>query len=460
VARSGDRRAEQTAPGLFERPLQAPLASRLRPRSLDEVVGQDAILGAGKPLRVAMERGETGSILLWGPPGTGKTTIARLVARHVSGEFVPFSAVTDGVARIREIVGDAEKRRVLGARTVLFVDEIHRFNRGQQDALLPHVESGLLTLIGATTENPSFEINGALLSRMRVFVLQPLDTAAIAALLDRAMADTERGVSATLDGAPLRLDAAARDLLAEQVDGDARRALTVLEAAAVLATDGVITSEIATAALQMRVPSYDKSGEQHYNLISAYHKALRGSDPQGALYWLARMIRGGEDPLFIARRTVRFASEDVGLADPRALEIALAARDAYHFLGSPEGELALAEAAVYLATAPKSNRVYVAWKAAQAAADATPAAPVPMHIRNAPTGLMKELGYGAGYQYAHDAPEGYTPQDYLPDEVRGPFYTPGAFGFEKEIEKRLAWWRALKDRSTQPGADAPRTEND
>jgi len=455
------------APGLFERPLGAPLASRLRPRTLDEVVGQAHVLGPGKPLRVAMERGETGSILLWGPPGTGKTTIARLVARHVDGAFVPFSAVTDGVPRIREIVGEAEQRRVLGQRTVLFVDEIHRFNRGQQDALLPHVESGLLTLIGATTENPSFEINGALLSRMRVFVLQPLDADAIGALLDVAMDDAERG----LGGRRLVLEPPARTLLAVQADGDARRALTVLEAAAVLAeanrsADGTaaVTEARVADALQQRIASYDKAGEQHFNLISAYHKALRGSDPQGALYWLARMIEGGEDPLYIARRTVRFAAEDVGLADPRALEVALAARDAYHFLGSPEGELALAEAAVYLATAPKSNRVYVAWKAALEAARATPAAPVPLHIRNAPTALMKELGYGAGYQYAHDAPEGYAPQDYLPDEVRDrSFYVPGAFGFERDVEKRLAWWRSLRERqrdgtTTNPGGAPPLTE--
>src|ERR1019366_4058570 len=390
---------------------RAPLAARMRPRSLDEVAGQPHVLAPGRALRESIEKGDTGSILLWGPPGSGKTTLARLVARYAKAEFVAFSAVTQGVQGISEIVADAERRRVTGVRTVLFIDEIHRFNRGQQDALLPHVEAGTVTLIGATTENPSFELNGALLSRLRVYVLEPLTPDDIKSVIERALTDKDHG----LGDEHVALDDDAMAILTVESDGDARRALTILEAAVALAKSTrrkqeasalpasglAITGAIVREALQWRSAHYDKTGEEHYNLISAYHKALRGSDPQGALYWLARMIDGGEDPMYIARRTVRFASEDVGLADPRALEIAIAARDAYHFLGTPEGELALAEAAVYLATAPKSNRVYTAWGAALAAARDTPAAQVPKHIRNAPTKLMKELGYGAGYQYAH-----------------------------------------------------------
>jgi putative ATPase len=478
------KKAEVRSPSIFEEASgRAPLAARMRPRTLDEVAGQRHLLERGRAPRDAIERGDTGSILFWGPPGSGKTTLARLIARHAKAEFVAFSAVTEGVQRIREIVADAEKRLALGTRTILFIDEIHRWNRGQQDALLPHVETGTVTLIGATTENPSFELNGALLSRLRVFVLEPLGTDAIKELIRRALADVERGLGAL----KIEMDAEALELLAEQSDGDARRALTVLEAAAARVpsrassvegrssrassvegreledagreTGGTRTSQVPRLetldarlstldikeALQLRFARYDKSGEEHYNLISAYHKALRGSDPQGSLYWLARMIQGGEDPMYIARRMVRFATEDIGLADPRALEITIAARDAWHFLGSPEGELALAEAAVYLATAPKSNRVYAAFGAAMEAARSTPAASVPKHIRNAPTRLMKELGYGAGYQYAHSVPEAYIPQDYLPDEIGDAvFYEPTAFGFEKEIAKRLEWWSKLK----------------
>jgi putative ATPase len=429
----------------------------MRPATLDEVAGQQHLLGPGRPLRELIERGVLGSILLWGPPGTGKTTIARLVANYTERAFVPFSAVTDGVPRVREVVAEAEGRLVEGRETILFVDEIHRLNRAQQDAFLPHVESGTVTLIGATTENPSFEVNAALLSRTRVFVLEPLAAADLESLLRRALADAERG----LGGSGVAADDDAVAFIAEQADGDARRALTVLEAAAALAAGGRVTLAAAQDALQRRVAHYDKGGEGHFNTISAYHKALRGSDPQGALYWLARMIEGGEDPMYVARRTVRFAAEDVGLADPQALTIAIAARDAYHFLGSPEGELALAEAAVYLATAPKSNRVYEAWKAALALARETPAAPVPLHIRNAPTGLMKELGYGRGYQYAHAVPQAFTPQEYLPEEVAGAaLYEPGAFGFEKEIAKRMAWWAELRRRAGEADAGAAAEPSD
>ena len=423
----------------------------MRPRTLDEVVGQVHLLGPGRALRRELESGRVTSMLFWGPPGSGKTTLGRLIAQHSERAFVPFSAVSEGVPRVREVVAEAEGRREGGQGTVLFVDEIHRLNRAQQDAFLPHVESGLLTLVGATTENPSFEVNGALLSRVRVYVLQPLAPDDIAALLDRALADHDRGLGAL----GRTIDANARLALATEADGDARRALSVLEAAASLTgDDGCITLAVAQDALQQRVARYDKSGEEHFNVISAYHKALRGSDPQGALYWLARMIAGGEDPLYIVRRMVRFATEDVGLADPQALTVTIAARDAFHFLGSPEGELAIAQACVYLATAPKSNRVYAAWKGAQALAAEHPAAAVPLHLRNAPTGLMKSLGYGEGYQYAHAAPDAYVPQDYLPDAIADTtLYEPGPFGFEKEVAKRLAWWRTLRDR-IESGATA------
>ena len=420
----------------------------MRPKTLDEFVGQGTVLAPGKPLRESIERGTVGSLILWGPPGSGKTTLGHLVAHFTDREFVPFSAVTEGVPRVREIIAEAATRLEMGRGTILFVDEIHRFNRAQQDAFLHAVESGTVTLIGATTENPSFELNGALLSRARVVVLEPLRPDDIVLVLRRALTDADRGLGAM----SLTADDEALRWLAVESDGDARRALNVLEAAAEHAGKGAtLTIEALRDALQRRVARYDKTGEEHYNLISAYHKALRGSDPQGALYWLARMIDGGEDPMYIARRTIRFASEDVGLADPQALQVALAARDTYHALGSPEGELALAEAAVYLATAPKSNRVYVAWGEALDAAREYPAELVPLHIRNAPTPLMKELGYGKGYKYAHDVPDAYLPQRYLPDALEGTtFYEPGSFGFERDIAKRMAWWKELRERAGSP----------
>jgi putative ATPase len=383
-------------------------------------------------------------MIFWGPPGTGKTTLGRLLARYGDREFVPFSAVTEGVPRVREIIAEARSRLEMGRRTILFVDEIHRFNRAQQDAFLPAVEGGIVTLVGATTENPSFELNGALLSRTRVFVLRPLGADDLALLIRRALSDRERGLGAM----ELTADDEAIDWLAREADGDARRALNVLEAAAdYVGPRGHFTSDVLREAMQLRAARYDKSGEEHFNLLSAYHKSLRGSDPQGALYWMARMIEGGEDPLTLFRRAIAMASEDIGLADPEALKLAIAARDAFQMLGPPEGYLALSQMTIYLATAPKSNSAYRALKSAMDAARETPAAPVPMHIRNAPTPLMKELGYNAGYQYAHDAPEAYIPQEYLPDELRGKtFYEPGPYGFEKEVAKRLAWWKSLKDR--------------
>ncbi len=440
------RKTPQKEPSLFTPPKSAqPLAARMRPRTLDEVVGQQHLIGPGKPLRDAIEKGAISSMVFWGPPGSGKTTIGRVIARYTDREFVPFSAVTEGVPRIREIIAAAEERLELGRQTILFVDEIHRFNKAQQDAFLPHVESGTITLIGATTENPSFEMNSALLSRMRVFVLEPISHDDLHVLVSRALEDKSHGLGTLA----LEIDVDAMELIVVEADGDARRALTVLEAASVHAGQGgMINAEIARDAMQKRFAHHDKSGETHFNMLSALHKSLRGSDPNGALYWAARMIHGGEDPMTIFRRAIAMAAEDIGLSDPNALQMAVAARDAYHMLGPPEGYLPLSEMLIYLATAPKSNSSYRALNAAMQAALETPAEPVPMHIRNAPTRLMKELGYHEGYQYAHDAPEAYTPQEYLPDKLKGAvFYEPGPFGFEKEIAKRLTWWKELKDRS-------------
>jgi putative ATPase len=433
---------------------RAPLAARMRPRTLDDFVGQESILGSGRALRELIEKDEVGSLILWGPPGTGKTTIARIIAQRTEAAFVPFSAVTEGVPRVREIVKEASARiRAGGRRTILFCDEIHRFNRAQQDAFLPHVEAGTISLIGATTENPSFEVIGALLSRARVFVLEPLTEAHLQTILRRALADSERG----LGSLSLQIEDAAVALMATEADGDARRALNALEAAATLAGQGGrIDEDRVREALQRRHARYDKSGEEHFNLISALHKAVRGSDPDGALYWLARMLEGGEDPLYLARRLIRMAVEDIGLSDPAALPLTIAARDAYHMLGSPEGDLALAEAAVYLATAPKSNRLYVGFGAARAAARDTPAAPVPLHIRNAPTRLMKDLGYGKDYRYAFDSEDHFTAQEYLPDALGGTrFYEPSEFGHEKRIQERLEWWRRRREGGVDPVEGEP-----
>jgi putative ATPase len=427
-----------------------PLAARMRPRSLEEYAGQRHLLAPGMPLRESIEKGTVTSMVFWGPPGTGKTTLARLIARYTDREFVPFSAVTEGVPRVREIVREAEDRLETGRGTILFADEIHRFNKAQQDAFLPHVESGTITLIGATTENPSFEINGALLSRVRVMVLRPLSPSDVAVVIRRALGDAERGLGAM----GLIVDDDAVDLLALEADGDARRALTILEAAAEhVGAGGRITAQAAREAAQLRFARYDKGGEETYNILSAFHKSLRGSDPQAALYWMARMLEGGQDPMVIFRRAIAMAAEDIGLADPEALKLAVAARDAYHMLGAPEGYLPMAQMVIYLATAPKSNSSKVALDAALEAAREHPAAGVPLHIRNAPTKLMKELGYHAGYQYAHAVPEAYIPQEYLPEELAGAaLYVPGPFGFEKEIARRLAWWRELRERSTAEGA--------
>ena len=422
----------------------APLAERMRPRTLDELVGQEALVGPGRPLREAIEHVRLRSIILWGPPGTGKTTLARVIASVTRAHFIAFSAVLSGIKEIREVMAEAEQaRRRSGRRTILFIDEIHRFNRAQQDAFLPRVESGDIVLIGATTENPSFEVNSALLSRSKVHVLAPLTSDAIVSILRRALDDPERGLGGT--GVSASDEALAG--MARYANGDARVALNMLEAAANVANGREIDAAIVADLAQNRSLLYDKTGEEHYNLISALHKSMRNSDPDAAVYWLARMVESGEDPLYIARRLVRFASEDIGNADPQALAIAVAAKDAVHFVGMPEGNTALAQAAIYLAAAPKSNAVYRAYGDAAEAAAQEIAEPVPLHLRNAPTRLMKELNYGKNYRYAHNEADGVADMECLPPAQQGRrFYEPTDRGFEREVKRRLEEWRAKRNR--------------
>jgi putative ATPase len=445
-----------------------PLADRMRPRTLDEFVGQEHLVGPGKPLRVQIQRDDPTSMIFWGPPGTGKTTLAKIIARITKADFIEFSAVLAGIKEIKQVMSDADRARQYGTRTIVFVDEIHRFNKAQQDAFLPHVEKGSIRLIGATTENPSFEINSALLSRCRVYVLKPLSEDEIVVLLRRALSDTERGLGA------MRLAASDENLakIAAYSSGDARSAYNVLEVAAALTvettnaetmtaearpgvslpegTTNAITAETIQEALQKRVLLYDKGGEEHYNIISALHKSVRNSDPDAALYWLARMLEAGEDPLYIARRVVRMAVEDIGLAEPNALALCMAARDAVDFLGMPEGNLALAQAVVYLSVAPKSNALYAAYSAVLQDVEQTAAEPVPLHLRNAPTSLMKGLGYGRDYQYAHDTEAKVTDMQCLPDSLRDRvYYRPTNEGVEKRIRERLEEIKQLK----KPGSN-------
>jgi putative ATPase len=435
-----DERPDTALPG-------TPLADRMRPRTFDEVSGQQHLLGPDRPLRKAIASGQIPSIIFWGPPGTGKTTLARLLASVTGGEFVAFSAVTAGIRDIKDVIARADHtRRQRGRRTVLFVDEIHRFNKAQQDAFLPHVEAGTIVLVGATTENPSFEVNSALLSRSKVYVLHPLTTDETVAVLERAIADVERGLG-TLH---VRADEAALKALAVHANGDARTALNLLEQAVTTTPPGAdgtrhLAASALAALLERRALLYDKSGEEHYNLISALHKSIRNSDADAAIYWLARVLEAGEDPLYVARRLVRFASEDVGNADPRALDVTIAAKDAAHFLGMPECNTALAQAVIYLAAAPKSNAVYRAYERAARDAHEDVASPVPLHLRNAPTTLMKALDYGKGYRYAHDEPDAVAPMSSLPDHLEGRrYYEPTDRGLEAKIRDALDRARAVR----------------
>jgi putative ATPase len=447
---SGDNSGDRTRP----------LADRMRPRTLDEFVGQEHLVAPGKPLRTQLERDDIGSLIFWGPPGTGKTTLAKIIARMTKAEFIEFSAVLTGIKEIKQVMADAERARQYGTRTIVFIDEIHRFNKAQQDAFLPHVEKGNIRLIGATTENPSFEIISALLSRSRVYVLKPLTEEQVVLLLKRALTDEERGLGAMR----LRASDAVLAKIASYSSGDARSAYNVLEVAATLARGNAatevgaeITDAIIHDALQKRVLLYDKGGEEHYNLISALHKSVRNSDPDASLYWLGRMLEAGEDPLYIARRVVRMAVEDIGLADPNALSLCMAARDAVDFIGMPEGNLALAQAVVYLALAPKSNALYLAYAEVQQDVEATAAESVPLHLRNAPTGLMKGLGYGQGYQYAHDVEGKIADMQCLPDNLRDrTYYHPTNEGVEKRIRERM---EEIKRRRSQAGKpDSSETE--